>query len=128
MFSQARSVLAVALFSLLVLKVLPQENSSISISPDKLEFPAQSADAASQPQSLILSNRGSSSVKISDILISGIDFSQSNNCDKPVASGANCSIDVSFHPATSGTRLGALQIAWSGGSSPRTIPLTGVAP
>jgi hypothetical protein len=128
MFSNARFMLAVALFSLLTMRALPEANNPVSISPDKLEFPAQSADGASQPQNLTLTNRGSSSVKISSILISGIDFSQSNNCDKPLASGADCSIEVRFHPATSGTRLGALQIAWSGGTRPRTIPLTGIAP
>jgi hypothetical protein len=120
MFSNARFMLA--------MRALPEANIPISISPDKLEFPAQSADATSQPQSLILTNRGSSSIKISSILISGIDFSQSNNCDEPIASGADCSIEVSFHPATSGTRLGALQIAWTGGTRPRVIPLTGMGP
>ena len=127
MFPNAR-MLAVALCSLLAMRALPEENSPVSISPDQLEFPVPSGDGASQPQSLTLTNRGSSSVKISDVLISGIDFSQSNNCDKPVPAGGNCSIEVSFHPATSGTRLGAIQIAWSGEGSPHTIPLTGITP
>ena len=128
MFSTARFMLAVAVFSLLAMNVMSQGNSLVTISPEKLEFPAQASEEASPPQSLTLTNQSSSSLQISNILISGIDFSQSDTCDKPIAAGANCSIEVSFKPATSGTRLGALQIAWAGAGSPRTIPLTGIAP
>lgn len=128
MIPNARFMLAVALVSLLAMKVMPQESSPVEISPDKLEFSVQSADAATPAQSVTVTNRSSSSMRVTNILISGIDFSQSNNCDQAMASGDKCSIEVSFHPATSGTRLGALQIAWSGGTRPRMVPLTGTAP
>ena len=125
MFSSPRYMLAAGLLSLLVMNVASEENAALAISPAELQFPAQAVDSAGPPQDLVLINQGSSRLEVSSILASGIDFSQSNNCEKPIAARASCSIQVVFKPATSGLRLGALQIAWSGTGSPRTIPLTG---
>ena len=125
MFSLARYILA-NVFLLLPLSVTSQGTPSITVSPEKLEFPAQTVGSPGVPQALTLSNSGSSPVDMRGILSSGIDFSQTNNCTEKLAAGAKCSVEIVFNPAVTGNRLGALQLTWSGAGSPRTIPLTGL--
>ena len=128
MISNAGFMLAVALVSLLAMKVMPRKAAQSKSRLTNWNFRFSRLMPATPPQSVTVTNRSSSTIRVTNILISGIDFSQSNSCDKAMASGDKCSIEVSFHPATSGTRLGALQIAWSGGTRPRMVPLTGTAP
>jgi hypothetical protein len=122
----ARYILAASLLVFFALNVTAQAMPSVTVSPGKLEFSPQPVGQASAPQRLTLSNPGSSSVDIRGIQISGIDYSESNDCPDRLASEAKCSVDLTFKPAINGTRLGALQLAWSGSGSPRTIPLTGI--
>ena len=126
MFHVARYILAATVLGLLAVNATSQEPESVLVSPDKLDFPAQAVGSAGTPQSLTLSNTGSSPTELRGVQISGIDFFQSNDCSERLAPGAKCSVEVIFKPAIPGNRLGALQIYWSGGRLPRTIPLTGV--
>jgi hypothetical protein len=98
----------------------------IVVSPEKLEFPAQPVGAASPVQTLTLSNASSMAVPLRGVLISGIDYSQTNDCGDKLDAGAKCAVAITFKPASSGDRLGALQLNWAGAGSPRTIPLTGL--
>jgi hypothetical protein len=126
MFHVARYILAATVLSLLAANATSQEPESVMVSPDKLNFPAQAVGSAGTPQSLALSNSGVSPIALRGVQISGIDFSQSNDCSERLAPGTKCSVEVIFRPAIPGNRLGALQISWSGARLPRTIPLTGV--
>jgi hypothetical protein len=119
-------ILAATVLSLLPVSATSQDTEAVMVSPDKFEFAAQAVGSASPPQSLTLSNTGSLPVAMRDIQISGIDFSQSNNCSEKLAAGATCKVEIVFKPAIPGNRLGALQVSWSGARSPRTIPLTGI--
>jgi hypothetical protein len=117
------------LLSVLVMPVsaMSQQPPTITISPEKLEFPAHLVGAPGEPQTLTLSNTGAMSVPLRGVLISGIDFSQTNDCGEKLGAGAKCSVSITFKPAVTGTRLGAIQLSWSGAGSPRTIPLTGLS-
>jgi hypothetical protein len=102
------------------------EKSSITISPEKLDFAAQEVGASSEAQVITLANSGTSPLRITDILVSGIDFSKTNNCNGAIAQGAECTVQVRFKPAIAGPRLGALRISSSAHGGVRTVPLSGV--
>jgi hypothetical protein len=53
------------------------------------------------------------------------DFAESNNCGSSVASGASCTIKVTFTPLAQGRRTADVSISDDGGGSPQTVPLTG---
>ncbi|PYV35157.1 MAG: hypothetical protein DMG22_03325, partial [Acidobacteria bacterium] len=48
-----------------------------------------------------------------------------NNCGASVAVGANCTINVTFTPAATGTRSGTLTVTDNATNSPQTASLTG---
>jgi hypothetical protein len=126
----------------------------VSIHPDSLDFGTQSLGVVGASKTLTLSNQGSAPLKTLSVGINGSawsDFQQVNNCGSTLAAGASCTITVSFKPAYSGRRDGAVNFAdsatgsWGiapdtmfvcGGSpllrncSPQNIPVTGtgVAP
>jgi hypothetical protein len=75
-----------------------------------------------------MSNKGSSSVNIVSIAITGTnsgDFSQLKTCGVSLASGATCSIAVSFKPTAKGSRTATVTITDDGGGSPQKIALAG---
>lgn len=99
--------------------------SPLAITPNKLEFAAQAVGAQSPAQSITLKNSGGAELQISSILTSGIDFAQSNNCGASLAAGASCKIAVTFKPATSGPRIGTLNLFDSAPDAPQMITLSG---
>jgi hypothetical protein len=62
---------------------------------------------------------------LQEIIVSGIDFPETTDCGKELAAGAKCSIQIVFQPATSGERIGNLEIAASDSHIPHFLPLTG---
>jgi hypothetical protein len=99
--------------------------SAIVITPADLAFGTLPVGAASPPRTATLANQGAAPVTISDILTSGIDFSQSNTCGTALAGGASCVIDVTFKPVVTGPRIGTLDVIDSDGGSPHMIVLSG---
>jgi trimeric autotransporter adhesin len=71
-------------------------------------------------------NNGTVSVAISKIGTT-TGFSSTNNCGKNLAKGARCTIKVYFTPSSEGTLTGLLTVFDTGGGSPQTVALTGVA-
>jgi hypothetical protein len=100
-----------------------------SLTPTSLAFGGQSIATTSSTQTITLLNSGSGTMSISSISASG-DFGQTNNCGSSLASGAGCSINVSFTPTVTGTRTGTLSISDNAAGSPHTASLsgTGLAP
>ena len=98
--------------------------AALSISPPKLDFGSQAVDVASPPQAVGLSNPGSADVGI-EVLISGIDFSQTNNCGSTLAAGAKCTVHVIFKPAVSGPRVGTLNITGANPAVSHIVVLSG---
>ena len=104
---------------------LGQSTAALDISPASASFPKLQVSSQSPPLTLILSNPASSTIQLQEIIISGFDFTQSNDCGKELASGAKCSIQIVFKPATSGERLGNLEIIASDRNVPHFVALTG---
>src|SRR5207249_2368442 len=107
--------------------------SAATLSPTSLTFSSQNVGATSAPQAVTLSNSGSAPLSISSIAITGADsgdFAQTNNCNSSLAAGAQCTINVTFRPAATGTRTGTLTVTDNASGSPQTASLsgTGVAP
>jgi len=101
----------------------------LTFSPSSLKFPRRQVGAAGPPEAVTVSNVFPLAVKVEKVATSG-DFAQTNTCPVPpstLASGANCSVNVTFTPTQSGTRTGRLTIVDSAPASPQTVGLAGVA-
>jgi len=93
-------------------------------SPTKLQFSPQPVGSSSQPQSITLTNVGSTLLTIGGIVASG-DFSQTNNCGPALTSGDACTIEVTFSPTQVGARTGIITISDSDFNSPQGARLAG---
>jgi hypothetical protein len=75
------------------------------------------------PQTVTLTNVGSTTLSISSITISGLGFSETNTCGSSVGAGKSCNITVTFK----GSRIvvGDVSVIDNGGGSPQTVHLLG---
>jgi hypothetical protein len=106
--------------------VVAQTPASLTVSPDKLTFSKTPVGSQSAPLSVTLTNVTKAPVQLEDLVVSGIDFSQANNCGKELAANASCSIQITFRPAIPGDRLGSLEVVGSGSNAAQLIALDGV--
>lgn len=98
--------------------------------PMSLSFSNQLIGSTSASQTVTLTNDGSppAALSVTGVTISGMnasDFAETTNCVGNVAAGANCTINVTFTPAATGTQTGNLIIATSLTGNSLSIPLTG---
>jgi hypothetical protein len=56
----------------------------------------------------------------------GVDFTQVSNCLGTLSPSANCTVNVTFKPSVTGSRIAALQISSNAVGSPQLITLSGV--
>ncbi len=97
---------------------------AVSFAPTSLSFGNQALNIASTAQVVTLTNTGSAALTITTIAASG-DFSQTNTCGASVAAAGTCTISVTFTPAATGSRTGAVSVTDNAGGSPQTVALTG---
>ncbi|MBZ5704866.1 MAG: choice-of-anchor D domain-containing protein [Acidobacteriia bacterium] len=107
--------------------------STVSLSPISLTFPAQNVGSTSSPQNLTLTNSGNTAITINSITFTGAnatDFSQTNTCGTSLAGGTSCAIAVTFTPTATGTRTATINVNDNAVGSPQTAALsgTGTAP
>jgi len=98
---------------------------ALVISPQKVAFGKQLVASESAPVEITVRNASNSAIHFNQIISSGIDFESRNNCGLELAAGAECTVRVSFKPAISGDRMGAIAIAASDSGSPHYVPLAG---
>jgi hypothetical protein len=124
---KARLTGALFCFGLLLCTLATCENpSSLKISPDDVVFPVTPVGVSSAPLPVSIANPTGASVQLQEIILSGIDFVQTNDCGKELAAGATCYVQVMFKPATTGERIGNLAIAASDNGVPHFVPLSGI--
>jgi len=99
--------------------------NALVITPPNVSFGQQSVASQSAPVQITVRNASNSAIHFNQILSSGIDFESRNNCGSDLEAGAQCTVQVSFKPAISGERMGALEIAASDAGSPHYVPLLG---
>jgi hypothetical protein len=84
--------------------------TSITVSPAALAFGNQLVGTTSGMKSATFSNKGASLIFNSNITASGDFAASSTTCGSSLASGASCSVMVTFTPTATGARTGALMI------------------
>jgi hypothetical protein len=101
--------------------------SGFVASPNPLSFGSQQVNTASAVQAVTLSNHLNTSVSINSISISA-SWSETNNCGSSLASGATCTVSVTFKPTALGAVTGTLAIQAPQGNISVSLTGTGVAP
>ncbi|HEY4453703.1 MAG TPA: choice-of-anchor D domain-containing protein, partial [Pseudonocardiaceae bacterium] len=95
----------------------------LSPNPGSLAFGSTVVGAHATPQTVTVTNTGTTGATVSGVSVTG-DFSQTNNCAS-VAVGASCAVTVTFTPTTGGTRTGSLTVTSNANNSPTTVGLSG---
>jgi hypothetical protein len=101
---------------------------SLSISPASLTFPSQALGTTSNPQTVTLTNTGSTTLTITAISITGTnagDFTDSPTCASSLAPSATCTIGVTFKPTQVGPLMASLSVTDNAPGSPQAVPLSG---
>jgi hypothetical protein len=96
-----------------------------TLAPASVLFAPQIVGTTSSALSVTLSNYGTSPLTMASIVASA-NFAQSNTCGSSLASGASCTINVSFSPSSSGNLNGTLSITDDAPGSPQTASLKGI--
>jgi hypothetical protein len=99
-----------------------------SLSPTSLAFGSQPIDETSAAQTATLSNTGNAALSISTPALTGTnasDFAQTNTCGSSLATGASCTIEVTFTPSVAAAETATLSITDNASGSPQTVNLTG---
>lgn len=97
---------------------------ALSVSPSSLTFESQLVGTTSEPQTVTVTNTGTAPVNISGIEGS-THFTHTHNCGTSLASGGNCTINVTFVPQASGSITEQITITHDGAGSPESISLSG---
>ncbi len=100
-----------------------------TVSEMLLAFGPQQAQMSSAPQQVTLTNTGSATLTITNIIVSGTNSSAfvfPNPCGGSLAAGANCAIEGHFAPEGAGPMAAALTITDNATGSPQSIGLSGV--
>jgi Abnormal spindle-like microcephaly-assoc'd, ASPM-SPD-2-Hydin len=99
--------------------------TNVTLSTSILTFGNQVVGTTSPAQSLMLSNYGTTTLTIMSIAASA-DFGETDTCSgSSLASGASCTIDVTFKPSAAGSASGTLSITDDAPSSPQIVLLGG---
>ncbi len=99
---------------------------SVSFSASSLTFGDEQEGSTSEPLLITLSNAGTAPLAISGIAASA-NFAETNNCGSMLAAGANCAINVTLAPSTTGSVRGTVTFTDNAADSPQTISLSGTA-
>lgn len=108
----------------------------LTLGETRIPFGNQPVGTSSIVQMASLANTGTAALTISSIAITGAnigDFSQTNTCPASpatLATGANCTISVTFRPTATGPRAASVTITDGAAGSPQSVSLmgTGTAP
>jgi hypothetical protein len=101
-------------------------SGAVSDSVPTLTFTRQGLGTDSSAQPLTLTNEGPTALSVSGINISpSSDFAESDNCGSSLAPQASCTINVTFSPATTGTRTATLTVTDNASNSPHMVNLSG---
>jgi hypothetical protein len=101
----------------------------VSLSPvSGMTFAASGVGQSTAAQTVTLTNNGGMPLLIQSMGATG-DFAivaGSNTCAASLAVGAQCTAQIAFMPTAAGTRAGSLTVVDNAGSSPQSLPLTGM--
>jgi len=95
-----------------------------TLSATRLSFNDQVLDTKSSALSITVSNYGTAPLNIASVATTA-NFEQTNDCATDLASGASCTVNVTFTPTATGSVFGTLTIADGAPGSPHTVSLSG---
>jgi hypothetical protein len=98
--------------------------ANATLSVVALPFGIELVGTTSPALSLTLSNYGTDALNIGSIATT-TSFAESDNCIPSLASGATCTIGVTFAPGAAGDVAGTLSIGDDAAGNPQVLPLTG---
>lgn len=100
----------------------------LTISPSSVVFPDQIVGATSAAMPIAITNTGNLAAPFpGGFMLSNTEFGQTNNCGTSLAGGATCTVNVTFTPVGTGTRIGNLTIGDTTPGGPHVIGLSGNA-
>jgi Abnormal spindle-like microcephaly-assoc'd, ASPM-SPD-2-Hydin len=99
-------------------------SQAVTLSPPSLAFGTQLV-GTSNVRTVALTNTGTATLNISTIATTG-DYAEVNNCGSSVAGGQSCTLNVTFHPITAGSRPGSIVVTDNVGGNSQTVSLSGV--
>ena len=99
---------------------------SVSFSANSLTFGDEVKGRASEPLLITLTNTGTATLTITSIAASA-NFAETDNCGATLAAGANCAINVTLAPNTTGSVKGTVTFTDNAADSPQTVSLSGTA-
>ena len=81
------------------------------LSSTSLAFGAQAVGTTSAPQKVVVSNTGTSTLRITSLAVSGSSFAVSSSAPFDLVPGANKELTVTFNPTAAGAFTGTLTLA-----------------
>lgn len=105
-----------------LLSGVPQ--TTVTLAPTTLTFSGQAVQTTSTPQTVTVTNTGSTDLTVGNVAVTG-DFLETNNCTAAIAPGGTCPISVTFTPSTTGTRTGTLTVSGNIAGGQQTVSLSG---
>jgi hypothetical protein len=99
---------------------------SVAFSANSLTFGNEAEGSASEPLLITLTNSGTAPLAITSIAASA-NFAETNNCGATLAAGANCAINVTLAPNTTGSVKGTVTFTDNAAGSPQMVSLSGTA-
>jgi len=99
---------------------------NVNLSANSLSFGDEVEGSASETLLITLTNSGTAALTITSIAASA-NFAETNNCGSSLAAGADCAINVTLAPNTTGSLTGTVTITDNAAGSPQTVSLKGTA-
>jgi hypothetical protein len=98
---------------------------SVGLTPSVLNFGPEGVNASSAPQTVTLTNNSSAPISSPTAQITGDFALNDNTCTAALAPGDRCTLQVLFHPETTGPRAGVLTLSSASLSNPAASQLNG---
>jgi len=98
-----------------------------AVTPTSVSFPNELISTTSGTRTITVSNVGSTTMTFSGINMTGMtaQFAQTNTCRPTLASGATCTISVTFKPTSTGVKTATVNVNVAAPAISRTVTLTG---
>ena len=97
---------------------------AVTLSANSLSFPDEAPGSASAAQAVSLRNSGTAPLQITGISV-GANFQEIDDCSSPLGVGAQCTINITFAPTTTGNLQGTVAVTDNAPGGPHNILLTG---
>lgn len=98
---------------------LPPLTPAGQFSPSSVPFSPQSVNTTSSSVPVTFTNIGTGPMTISSVAIADtVNFSQTNNCPASLAASVSCTINLTFHPTSTGTK--STTVVVTGNTTPTT--------